>query len=280
MAKLKALRYYGGKSPLKATSRWIASLLPDGGTPYVEPFAGMAGILLSRKPAPLEIVNDLDGNLVAWWLCVRDRPRTVAWKIYHTPRSRQIFNAAVELLETDEGTQLQRAVALHIVIEQGMRHGPQPSRGSWAADYLNEARRPSLASVRRFTAALARRMHRVQIENKDAIEILERVADIPEAVVYCDPPYKDVHNSPYRHSVDVERLSEALLAQEGLVAVSGYNQDYDHLGWDRHERVKTFHRIGEHASKHRKNDQTRTEVLWTNYSPDDLVKDRDGDMFQ
>src|SRR5690348_6716127 len=38
---------------------------------YVEPFAGGAAILFLRKPAPVEIINDLNGELVRLYRCVR-----------------------------------------------------------------------------------------------------------------------------------------------------------------------------------------------------------------
>ena len=63
MKKLSALRYYGGKNAQHRTGRWIASMLPyDKG--YVEPFAGMLGVLLQRRRSAAEMVNDADGNLI------------------------------------------------------------------------------------------------------------------------------------------------------------------------------------------------------------------------
>lgn len=38
---------------------------------YVEPFAGGAAILFMRTPAPVEVINDLNGELVRLYRCVR-----------------------------------------------------------------------------------------------------------------------------------------------------------------------------------------------------------------
>ena len=76
--RLRALGWVGGKSPFGAhkTGQWIASLLPPVGTTYtyIEPFAGMLGVMLQRPKHRREIANDLDGDLVNWWRAVRDYP--------------------------------------------------------------------------------------------------------------------------------------------------------------------------------------------------------------
>ena len=60
---------------------------------------------------------------------------------------------------------------------------------------------------------------------------------------------------------DWDALTEALLAQRGRVAVSGYGDEWDHLGWQRHERTG-------HMRDHRPGSYTvRTEVVWTSYDP-------------
>ena len=56
--KLHALPRMGGKSynSRSGTGRWIAGLLPeytDGA--YVEPFFGMGGVLLQRRPSRMKL---------------------------------------------------------------------------------------------------------------------------------------------------------------------------------------------------------------------------------
>ena len=83
-----------------------------------------------------------------------------------------------------------------------------------------------------------------------------------DAVVYCDPPYRNADTSPYRHVPDWTALEEVLRAQTGRVAVSGYGDDWDSLGWRSAElpsevRVYT-------AGEMSKLD--RNEKLWMNLS--------------
>src|SRR3979409_1418103 len=54
------LSYIGGKNRL-ATK--IISLLPEH-TTYVEPFAGGAQVFFHKPPSPVEVLNDLDGEIV------------------------------------------------------------------------------------------------------------------------------------------------------------------------------------------------------------------------
>ena len=61
MGKYRSLPYFGGKRGY-GLAEWIASHLPlSDDIAYIEPFAGMAGVLLSRPAVKIEILNDLNG---------------------------------------------------------------------------------------------------------------------------------------------------------------------------------------------------------------------------
>lgn len=79
------LPYLGGKS-IRANSglgAWIVSLLPppSSGQTYIEPFAGMLGVLLQRTPAGTEIVSDADGRIIAFWRELRDNTDAFAERV-------------------------------------------------------------------------------------------------------------------------------------------------------------------------------------------------------
>jgi DNA adenine methylase len=61
-----ALRFYGAKWRL---APWVIAHLPPH-TCYVEPFGGAAGVLLRKPPAPYEVYNDLDGDVVGFFRVV------------------------------------------------------------------------------------------------------------------------------------------------------------------------------------------------------------------
>ena len=138
----RALGWIGGKSfyGTHKTGRWIAGLLPppEATYTYVEPYAGMLGILLQRRPAKREIVSDLDADLINWWTVVRDEPEALAELLEWTPGwSSDLFAEACHNL--DDPDPVRRAyyftLALHWVrggmIERvrGTRNRQNPDDG-------------------------------------------------------------------------------------------------------------------------------------------------------
>ena len=266
---LTALPWIGGKSSgagnTQHTGEWVASLLPvDRKVVYIEPFAGMLGVLLARPVSSLEIANDLDGRVVNWWRVVREEPAELTRLIALTPHSRDEFEAAWERVkERPDATGVRAALDFTIAIAQNITKGT--ARGQWAATYSVDVGSVSYFAVAKRIAALAERICEVQLENRPAEEILERTARERRAVVYADPPYKyaaDPGDTYRRFSYDEGKLTDVLLAQQGRVAVSGYGDEWDHLGWERHEHIVKASSVGGDEAR-----VSRTEVLWTNFEP-------------
>ena len=271
MRQLKGLRYYGGKSPVGSKARWICSIMGfNKRESYIEPFAGMLGVLLSRPKSRVEMVNDANGDLVNWWKCVRDFPDEMAHRVALTPRSRKVFSESIQILKSEgyEDDPMGRAVAFHCVCCQSMSHssiGQTPGR--WALS-IN----PNVGSLGNWSgeefAPLASRMRDVQIENRCASEVLERTSREPGCLIYCDPPYRTADASPYGDfELSWSRLGELLLAQKGNVAISGYGDEWDCLGWTRSELKSAHTPIGANASAPGAKASKRVEVLWTNFEP-------------
>jgi len=62
------LSYIGGK---RALAKRIIQILPKH-TTYVEPFAGGAQVLFHKEPSPVEILNDLDGEIVNFFRVLKE----------------------------------------------------------------------------------------------------------------------------------------------------------------------------------------------------------------
>ena len=244
-------------------------MLPDGST-YVEPFAGMLGVLLARTPAPVEIANDADGRIVNWWRVVRHQPAELERRLMLTPTSR------IEHADAAERVNARAA-------------GPLLDKGDieWAADFtvalvcsiggkisswsrrINHytGRTNKLECIAEKVTALSDRLRHVQLEHCDAVDLIRR-CDRPGAVIYCDPPYRTVGDY-YEATVDHDDLEHALAAVEhASVAVSGYPGDRHFLeehGWRRSELTVQSSGGGLDAAAR------RTECLWTNYDPGSLL---------
>lgn len=258
---LSAMGYLGGKAGTSSSSQtgpWINSKIPwNKDDTYLEPFAGMLGVLLQRKRCMSEIINDLDSRVINWWRVVRDQPEEFARAIRLTPYSREEYKWAKEVVDTEESS-LKRALAFTVLTH--------PVLNGWGIT-INGHKRDWRNDLHNRIHLLEKRLSRVQLENKDACELIERVVDEPSVVMYVDPPYKDTTGTKggYRYDVNRERLTALLEAMKGKVAISGYGEEWEHLGWHRHEYDTVSKRDPSTVSK-------RTEVLWCNY--DDYGQER------
>ena len=83
------VKYPGSKWSL---ARWIISFFPEHHS-YLEPYFGGGAVLFEKPAAPIETVNDLDGEVVNFFRVVRDeesRKKLVDWLRY-TPYAREAY---------------------------------------------------------------------------------------------------------------------------------------------------------------------------------------------
>lgn len=251
-----ALRWHGGKVH---QAKWINGVLgpPRGSankptyTLYCEPFFGMGAVLLQRKRSYNEVVSDINGRVVNWWKIIQGRTEELIRAMELVPLSRQIFDEAVANL--DQGNEMDRAVAFHTVVTQGMFAG---DGNPWWTDLKHYHLDVGYGDKMRW---LAHRVRKVAIENRCATKTLQRMARREHAVIYCDPPYWGVSDNEKYASKDKVELDELLLAQTGRCAISGFDNQWDHLGWERHERPRTVTSTSGSGRNHK-----RLEVMWCN----------------
>lgn len=253
---ITALPYYGGKSSYQnqGTGKWIASLLPMRPA-YAEPFAGMLGILLQRDPVQYEIANDRDECIINWWRIVRDDPDSLMELIDNTPISDSEYKEQQKNLHHPDS--VRRAFAAHYVLSYSMSNGLSEKKQGFKYNWKPFARRYPWKRSR--MEKLRRRIRNVNLVSMDAVEILHKTASYDEYTIYCDPPYANADTTAYRvAALDRDAFADALQAQSGAVAVSGYGDEWNFLGWNRIER-ECITSIGAQTP--------RTEVLWLNYDP-------------
>ena len=270
---LSGLPYLGGKNAndLRGLGRWINSLLPPSTreTTYIEPYAGMLGVLLSRPKAGTEVANDLDGLIVNWWRVVRDQNEALAYKVEHTGRARAEYEQALEELHNPDP--VISAWAVTTVLGQSIDRTTASAKKAWRLEYVSH----DLSSCPSFYANKIRsikdRIEKVYFENKDALELLADAIKYDRAIIYCDPVYaSDKPTFSYRHNdTQHQELTSLLTGSEvqAKVAISGYQGDFESLkeyGWLEHTRSswEAISRGKTGATKSK-----RTECLWTNYQP-------------
>lgn len=258
--------YFGGKT--LAAARIVAQLPPHGH--YVEPFAGSLAVLLAKPRSRMETVNDLDGDLMVFWRVLRDRPAELARVCQLTPHSRAEYEAAEQLEVPDE---LERARRVWTRLSQsrtgrltrtGWRHYVAPGNQSTPfASYLD-------AYVTRMAAA-AERLHRVSLESRPAIELIDRYGADGDVLLYVDPPYlgetRTSWDHVYRHEMRDPQthrdLAESLRRCQAAVVLSGYASDlYDLELYPDWYRTVFASGTGQGAESW----SNRTEVLWSNRS--------------
>ena len=234
----------------------------------------MGGILLSRPVSKVEIVNDKNARLINWWRTVRDNPDQLAHLVAMTPGSRDEYQWAKAHMDGCLGNcnchirqqfgecpPLYQALAFHTVLRDGITKGDGVT--NWFRVF--SIARGQSRSAELDWQALTMRLRSVQIENCDAIALLERTMALPDVVAYVDPPYPDSNTSAYAlGAIDKSVLADVLRKQKGRVALSGNIGEYDDLlpGWRR--EIYHTHRITP-VEREGQSKKERTECLWLNY---------------
>ena len=271
------LPYYGGKNQKAGINSWINRLLgPSRNRFYVEPFAGMLGVLMSRTPARNEIINDANSWVANWWSQVRDNHEELAHLVDSSPRSRQCFEECVEyqsakIAENYQACTVEDAWRFFMVVSQSMHHGVQATKGNFAVVYGDM--KPYKIWRTYEVCQLNERIRHVQIEHCCAIGLLQRIAGMKDALIYADPPYATADTSPYgKWSLPKGDFADAAASQQGRMVISGYNDEWDDLldrGWfkyelDVHSSMSAGALSGISASD-RSELIKRKEVCWMNY---------------
>jgi len=257
------VKWHGGKFYLW---RWIIDQFPPHHT-YVEPFGGAASVLLNKKPAPVEVYNDLDQRITRLFRVIRDHGDELQRRLTLSPYSEAEFEQADDPAE-DEIEQARRDFVRWRLSIGG--------RGTGFSETLHRVRRGMADVVSGYLSAIdenlpkiVERLRTVQILSRPAIEVIEKW-DSPETLFYCDPPY--VHETRHETSQNVygveltsddhRALADALKAVKGKVILSGYpGQLYRDLysGWR-----KKWKEIPNHAAGGASKAKMR-EMLWFNW---------------
>lgn len=250
------LNYPGAKWGM---AQKICSLMPPHRS-YLEPFFGSGAVLFNKQPSAIETVNDVDGDIVNFFSVLRDCPEELVNRIALTPYARDVFEDAHE----NRGeTPMDKAYKF--AIRSKMGHGFKTyQKTGFKIDVYARENSYAVKCWNRLPGdliAAAERLKGVQIENRPALDLIQRF-NHDNVLIYADPPYllNTRGGKQYRHEMteqDHVELLEALLQHKGSVILSGYpSAMYGEMlsGWN------TIYK-----KSYNQNADPRTEVLWCNF---------------
>ena len=231
---------FGGKG---RTVHRLLPLLPEHHT-FVEPFCGAASLFFAKEPSPVEVLNDIDGDIANFFRVLRD-PETFEGfrrKVEATPYSREQYAECQAHLAGDQGSDVTRAWAYFVLARQSF--SARVESGTWG-HVITESARGIAAMNSKWLSAIGRlpevhaRLMSAQIENLDFRKVL-RGYDTPNTLYFLDPPYTGPtrRRGGYKHEMTAEDhrdLVQVLLSVKGKVILTGFPSDaYEPLekaGW-------------------------------------------------
>jgi len=252
-----ATRRYGGKHYLL---RHLLPLLPhDPNQHFVDVFGGGGAVLLNRARVRMETYNDIDRRLVNFFRVLRDHPEELVRRLRLTPYSRVEYERSK--VESDDLVEDARRFA--VAVNQSVMGA---GRG-WSVHISRGARAHKPLSWQRYAENLrtvSKRFLGVQVECRDALDLLRRFDCSPDMLFYCDPPYHPAGRvgKAYEHEMsasDHEDFLDLLGSLESKVVLSGYNVGpYRDLDWERFEFDMSLKNGKDDGSR-------RTECVWRNF---------------
>ena len=211
------MSWIGGK---KALRKKILEQFPlkDTYNRYIEVFGGAGWVLFAADShAKIEVYNDMNGNLVNLYRCIKYHPNAIQEELEYILVSREQFFDAKEQLNVRGLTDIQRAARFYILLKE-----------SFGTDLRSFGLKPrNLDKAKEYLTAVSKRLNMVVIENMDFQKILKSY-DRTDALFYLDPPYYEAEKyySDRFMPEDHMRLKEALDGIQGKFILSYNDCEY------------------------------------------------------
>lgn len=253
-------------------SKWniapqLVELIPEHHS-YVEPFFGSGAVLFNKPVSDIETVNDLDSDVVNLFRCIQKDSERLARLVMTTPFSREEYERQFDgCTSTLYASNFQRAAGFLIKCWQGHGFRTNGYKVGWKNDVVGREKAYALWNWYRlpdWIIDITERLRKVQIENRPALEVIERF-NYSQVFMYLDPPYMLGTRSgkQYMHEMtdaEHEELLQTITQSRAKIMISGYETDMynDYLsGWDKRQ----FSSCAEHG-------KPRVETVWMNYKAD------------
>lgn len=219
------IKYPGAKWRI---ADWIINHIPSHKS-YLEPFFG-SGAVFFRKPASrIETINDIDGNVVNLFLCIRNNPEKLCRLIETTPYARQEYYDAFRQHSKDSFerarlflVQCWQGHGFRICYKSGWKNDVVGREYAYAVKYWNQ--------LPEWITNIVGRLKQAQIECQPAVDLIKRF-NYDNVLIYADPPYllsTRKLKKQYAHEMsenDHIELLETLIQHKGPVLLSGYDSE-------------------------------------------------------
>lgn len=148
-------------------------------------------------------MNDLDGNVVNLFEWIKKDPERLAHEIYWTPYARQVYEDTFAAVPEDS---FKKAVNFYIRLNMGYGFRTTGEKVGWKNDVQGRERAYAAQNWTHLPGKImqaAERLWGVQIENKPAVDLIQRF-NYANVLIYADPPYvlSTRHGKQYQCEMD------------------------------------------------------------------------------
>jgi DNA adenine methylase len=258
------ITYYGGK---QALLKYLLPLIPVHRI-YCEPFFGGGALFFAKPKSEVEIINDLNSEVVNFFKITQTKFPELEKEIRASLHSRELYQKAMVVYKhPDMFDEVKRAWAFWVATNQGF----SSLIGSWGFGKTNSKEVAVAGKRESFTREYADRLKQVQVENNDAIKVIDR-ADSKETFFYVDPPYIGSDQGHYKgyEEEDFKILLDKLSKVKGKFLLSSYPSKL----LDSYIRKNKWyvHKVNKAVAVTKLTDKKKTEMMVMNFNPSTNAK--------
>lgn len=198
---------------------------------WVEPYCGMSGVTMAKKPSKVEVLNDLHDGLITLYQVVRDPNLCMELLrlLELTPYARAEWRHC-NTSWANEINPVEKARMVYVTLSQNFVGVTK--NGSWSfggPKYDSNVVRNFYSSLENIQA-VSQRLKNVMIENAPAMTIINQwAAGCEDTLFYLDPPYlpetRKRNPAEYLHEMTKQHHEELLdwcIKANNKIILSGY----------------------------------------------------------
>jgi DNA adenine methylase len=251
------VRWMGGKRRLAPK---ILPLFPPHAC-YVEPFAGAAALFFAKDPVKVEVLNDVNGDLVALYRVVQHHLEEFLRHFKWALASREVYKWA-QLTQVETLTDIQRAARFFYLQQMGF--GGKVSGQTFGTATTTK---PGLNLLRleEHLSAVHLRLHQVFIERLPWADCVRRY-DRPHTLFYMDPPYFGTADYGVEFGLaQYTEMSDLMASMQGKAVVSVNDIPEMRQAFKQHhiQRLEIKYTVGASGAGR----QSKGELLISNFKP-------------